>query len=98
MLNFIKPEAVQNLKWMFIIETNSESQIKHSSSSKEMQKNQNIEDEMLLFTIPFCLIDSRYMYHSITPFEILPLIQITIVMEKHHNKIGRQKLKVQFNR
>lgn len=36
--------------------------------------------------IPFSLIDCRYMNNKIIPLKFLPLIDDTIIMEKHHNK------------
>ena len=38
------------------------------------------------------------MYDIVIPLETLPLVNITIVMEKHYNKVARQKLKYSVER
>ena len=42
--------------------------------------------------LPLSLIDRSYMYYTITPIEVLPLVHDTIVMENHHSKVTRKKL------
>jgi hypothetical protein len=42
---------------------------------------------------PFSLITGRNVYNTIIPLKISPFINNTIIMEKHHRKVAREKLK-----
>lgn len=46
-------------------------------------------------TIPFCLVRSSYMYHTFAPRQIIPPVDIPIIMEQHGCKIFWKKLNTQ---